>query len=254
MTLSWRALDTVGGLPGGLLRVDEHDQNIVGAFTTRLGGVAGDLDLSLRSTTDEAEVRSNRDRLCSQLGLPEDSWTLGEQVHGAGVHLVADEDRGAGRADHPSAIPGVDALWTETPGVSLVVLTADCVPILIKDPARARIAAVHAGWRGVVAGVIEETLAAFGATPTTTAHIGPSIGPCCYQVGDDVLEPAMAAFGDRVRSGDRLDLWTAARLALMGAGVRSIDLAALCTRCEPERFFSHRAGATGRQAAIIGMR
>jgi polyphenol oxidase len=247
-------MDTATGRPGGLLRVDERDDSILGAFTTRLGGVSGDLDLSLRSETPADEVIADRERLCEQVGFEAGAWTLGEQVHGPKVQRVTAEERGAGRTDHATAITGVDALWTDVPGVLLAVLTADCVPILVKDPGRGRVAAIHAGWRGAVAGVIEATLDEFGISEHTTAHIGPSIGPCCYQVGDDVMEPAVEAFGPEVRNGDRLDLWKTTRIALSKRGVRSIDVAALCTKCEPERFFSHRAGATGRQAAIIGLR
>ena len=160
---------------------------------------------------------------------------------------------GAGADDPSTTLPGVDALWTDEPDIALVVLVADCVPILLADPVRRRIAVVHAGWRGLVAGIPGDAAAGFGDVSDVSAFIGPSIGPCCYEVGEDVSTPAADALGEDVivrGARVRLDLWRGARVALARAGIGSIFDAALCTRCEPHRFFSHRAGDTGRQGLI----
>jgi YfiH family protein len=181
------------------------------------------------------------------------SWTGARQVHGTHVVKVDETQRGAGWDSPANVVPDADALWTEEPDVALAVLTADCVPILLADPSGRRIAVVHAGWRGLVAGMIEEAVRAIGSPETLAAFIGPSIGPCCYEVGEDVAAPATERLGAVViRRGDRttLDLWRSATTALARAGVREVWPAALCTRCEPDRFYSHRAGARGRQGLI----
>jgi YfiH family protein len=181
------------------------------------------------------------------------SWTGGRQVHGTHVVKVGGMERGAGWDSPANVVPDADALWTEEPDVALVVLTADCVPILLADRSGRRIGVVHAGWRGLVAGMVEEAVRALGAPETLAAFIGPSIGPCCYEVGEDVAAPAAERLGNVVyRRGDRthLDLWRCATTALAQAGVREVWPAALCTRCEPDRFYSHRAGARGRQGLI----
>lgn len=162
-------------------------------------------------------------------------------------------ERGAGWDSPANVVPDADALWADEPGIALVVVTADCVPILLADPSSRRIGVVHAGWRGLVAGVVEETVRAMGSPETLAAFVGPAIGPCCYEVGEDVAERAAEKLGDVVyRRGDRthLDLWRSAATALAGAGVREVWPAALCTKCEPDRFYSHRAGARGRQGLI----
>lgn len=251
MALGWRALSTLHGRPGAILAIDELEGSRIRAgFTTRLGGTDGDADLSLRSGKDPTRVAADRARMLSALGERPDAWTIGEQVHGAAVAEVTSSQRGSGSVTHDTAIPGVDALWTSTPGVAVAVLAADCVPILLADADRERVGVIHAGWRGALAGVIGSAVAAFGVGDQTRAAIGPSIGPCCYRVGHEVLAAAVEELGPSVQVEDRLDLWAASRIALRRAGVPSVDLAALCTRCEPERFFSHRAGDAGRQAVL----
>jgi YfiH family protein len=197
---------------------------------------------------------ANRARALVAIGGDPMSWTSGRQVHGAQPARVTAAERGAGADSPDTTLAGIDALWTDEPGAVLAVLIADCVPVLLADPDGKRIATVHAGWRGMTGGVIDEAVRAMGgASPSLMAFIGPSIGPCCYEVGEDVAERARDALGPEVerRNGSlRLDLWGGARIALRRAGVTSIQLSALCTRCEPHRFYSHRAGHAARQGLL----
>jgi hypothetical protein len=146
-----------------------------------------------------------------------------------------------------------DGLWSDEPGRAMLLLTADCMPIAIarateQSPA---LAILHAGWRGLLAGIVGSGVRALGARKLAAA-IGPSIGPCCYEVGEEVAGPFREAFGDDVARDGKLDLWTAAERALRAAGVEQVDRADLCTSCHPDRFFSHRRdhGRTGRQGVI----
>lgn len=261
---AWRALPPAGdGSPagaGGYLTMPAlNSAGIRAAFTTRHGGVGhgafASLNLSLLAGDDPEVVRANRRRVLATLGAPADAWTSGRQVHEALVEHVDAARRGAGAVDPETMIPGTDALWTDEADTPLAVLIADCVPVLLADTERRRIGVVHAGWRGLVAGVIANAVDAIGASDGVVAFIGPSIGPCCYEVGDDVEAQAGDALGAHVirrRSGARahLDLWRGVATALGAAGVRDVRSSALCTRCEPHRFFSHRAGDVGRQALV----
>ncbi len=144
-----------------------------------------------------------------------------------------------------------DALITDEPGLLLAIRTADCVPILLADPVRRVVAAVHAGWRGTVAGILTQTLGQMRAHYETNpldvvAAVGPAIGPCCFEVGPEVPLPVV----DR-----RADLWKANREQLTKAGVGQIWVAERCTMCEPETFYSfRRAKDTGRMVSAIGIR
>lgn len=152
-----------------------------------------------------------------------------------------------------------DALFGDLQGLALSVITADCVPVLLAGPES--LAAVHAGWRGLVNGVIPATLKAAGEGRGWTAWIGPSIGPCCYEVGEDVAAQVAAASGPEVivsGSGDRphLDLVAAARRQLAAAGVEEIHVVQSCTRCDAERLYSYRreGKGAGRNMAFIWRR
>jgi YfiH family protein len=136
----------------------------------------------------------------------------------------------------------------------MLLLTADCMPIALvrSDGDQPAAAILHAGWRGLLAGIIGSGVRAL-ASRRLVAAIGPSIGPCCYEVGEEVAAPFREAFGDDVvREDMHLDLWTSAERALRAAGVDQVDRADLCTSCHGDRFFSHRRdhGRTGRQGVI----
>jgi YfiH family protein len=204
-------------------------------FTTRRGGVSegpfASLNLGLRTDDDAERVDENRARVERLTG---GRLAQVHQVHGTDV-VEAD----------PDARPDADGQVTARAGVAAIVLTADCLPIALVAPEG--VGMLHAGWRGLAAGVIANGVArlrALGAERIAAA-IGPGAGPCCYEVGDEVR----AAFGT---SGRTVDLKAIARARLEDAGVQTIHDCGLCTIHDPERFFSHRRdrGVTGRQAGV----
>jgi YfiH family protein len=146
-----------------------------------------------------------------------------------------------------------DGLWTDERGRAMLLLTADCMPIALAraNEDRPALAILHAGWRGLLAGIVGAGVRAIGAR-SLAAAIGPSIGPCCYEGGEEVAAPFQEAFGTDVVRDGKLDLWTSAERALRAAGVERVDRTDLCTSCHSDRFFSHRRdhGRTGRQGVI----
>lgn len=157
--------------------------------------------------------------------------------------------------DVPAPVPVGDVLTTSAPGVPLSVLVADCVPVALADPATGRVAAVHAGWRGIVAGVLEAAVAAFPRPQVLLAAVGPAVGPDHYEVGPDVAGAVSRAAPQAVvvQAGEalRLDLGATVERTLRNLGVGRVDRAELCTACLPQRFFSYRRDRrTGRQALV----
>jgi YfiH family protein len=223
------------------------------AFSTRVGGVSeGDfasLNLGILTDDDPARVVVNRTRLCDAVGADPDGATMAWQRHGRTVTRA--QPRGI-------VTPGTvydhcDGLWSDEPGRAMLLLTADCMPIALarSDGDRPGVGILHAGWRGLLAGIVAAGVRALGSRRLATV-IGPSIGPCCYEVGEEVAAPFREAFGDDVVREGRLDLWTSAERALRAAGVERVERFDVCTFCQPERFFSHRRdhGRTGRQGVI----
>jgi len=223
------------------------------SFSTRLGGISeGDfesLNLGILTEDNPARVVVNRTRLCDAVGADPDGATMAWQRHGGTVTRA--QPRGI-------VTPGTvydhcDGLWSDEPGRAMLLLTADCMPIAIarSNGGRPAVEILHAGWRGLLAGIIAAGVRAIGARRLAAA-IGPSIGPCCYEVGEEVARPFREAFGDDVARDGTLDLWTSAERALRAAGVERVERCNICTSCHGERFFSHRrdAGKTGRQGVI----
>ena len=173
-----------------------------------------------------------------------------------------------GPEDRGRVIPATDALITDTPGIALMLRFADCLPVLFYDPVRRAIGLAHAGWRGAIKGIAARTVVAmmeaYGSRPADiVAGLGPCIGPCCYQVGADVIASVKAGFnhwrGLLQSQGDgsvHFDLWEANRRQLTEMGVEEIEVIQICTACRTDEFFSHRAegGRTGRSAVMLGMR
>jgi YfiH family protein len=225
-------------------------------FTGRLGGVSrgpyGALNLGSWGDDDPAAVAANRTILAGYAGVGPERIAQARQVHATDV-LVMTDDTDLPGADVVAGARDADGVATARPGTPCVVLCADCVPVaLVADGA---VAMVHAGWRGLAGGVLEAGLRALGeagGSGAVTAVIGPSAGPCCYEVGDEV-HAALAPWGEAVRVGDHADLWAAAEARLRAAGVERVLTAGECTICAPERYFSHRrdAGVTGRQAGMV---
>lgn len=245
------------------------EQGLLHGFSDRTGGVSRgpyeSLNLGLHVGDDAVNVLENRRRLCAAVGVDPGSLVVGEQIHGAHVAVATEDDKGRGAFSLDDVVPGVDALITDEPGVVLFALYADCVPVFLYDGRRRAVGLAHAGWKGTAAGVARRTLQAmtdsFGTRPEDCfAAIGPAIGPCCYEVGEEVARLFAAANPRLVVEPDavsRVDLWAANELQLIEAGVprEHIASARLCTRCLNETFFSHRAqgGLAGRMAAFIGL-
>lgn len=243
------------------------------AFSNRMGGFSrgpySTLNLGLHVGDDPQAVLSNRASFCAALGLNHRDLVACAQVHGTAMALVGPDDRGRGAFDPGGAVPGVDGLATDVPGVPLVTFYGDCVPLFVFDPVRPAIALVHAGWRGTLDRIAARAVSLmrehFGASPERMlVGIGPSIGACCYTVGPEVAQMFARQFGPAAEvrphpgeGGWRLDLALLNRRILEAAGVRSeqIDTAPWCTSCHPEEFFSHRAsrGITGRMAAVMAL-
>jgi polyphenol oxidase len=212
------------------------------AFSTREGGVSGgayaSLNLGLLTKDAPANVAENRRRLCAVVDADPELLALNRQVHGATVRRASAGDR------HERA----DGLWTDEPGVPMLAMTADCLPVALArtNGDKPALAIVHVGWRGLADGVVASGVEALGGR--LAAAIGPAIGPCCYEVGPEVA----ALFDDDLVAGRKLDLWTASERALRVAGVEDVERTDVCTSCHPELFFSHRRdeGVTGRQGVI----
>jgi YfiH family protein len=229
-----------------LLRWDVPGPYVV-AFSTRHGGVSegafASLNLGLMTEDEPDAVNENRRRLCAAVGAEPERLALNRQRHSAVVRRAS-----PGRRDEPG-----DGLWSDEPGLPMLKLTADCVPIAVArtNGTTPALAVLHAGWRGLLEGIVEAGVAALGGR-APAAVIGPAIGPCCYEVGPEVAEPFAARFGADVVSARRLDLWTAAERVLRSAGCASVERVDLCTSCHPELLFSHRRerGRTGRQGVI----
>jgi YfiH family protein len=245
------------------------------AVTARAGGVSSGpyatLNLSLTVGDDEECVLENRRRLAAAFGARQADFVFARQVHGAGVRIVGDADRGSGAYTLDDAIPDVDALVTSTPGVVLAILTADCVPIVLHDPLAGVLACVHAGWRGTVAGVCAAAVAAMQTLGSSRADIiaalGPAMSPDLYQVGPDVHQAVTQSFGPaapallRPDSHDGrwlLDLWSANRLALQEAGIPAAQIHVTDIPTGPaghDCFFSDRAARPcGRLALVARLR
>jgi YfiH family protein len=227
-------------------------------FTTRVGGVSSgpfaSLNLGPDADDPDGNVRENRRRACAALGVDPAAVSANRQVHGADVRRVGGAPDG-GFVGHLRDWPEADGLVTDAPGAPLAVLGADCLPVLMWRRDRPCAGAAHAGWRGLVAGVLEATVAALGDPAATGVAIGPGIGPCCYPVSAEVRDRFAGRFGEGVVAGEAVDLARAARTALVAAGVpdAAITTVAACTSCQEGRFFSYRRDGrgTGRQAGIV---
>jgi YfiH family protein len=216
------------------------------AFTTRVGGVSeapyDSLNLGARGD-DPARVAENRRIACEALGLDAARLSINRQRHSPTVHRAE-----PGLRDEPG-----DGLWSDEPGQPMLALAADCVPIAVVATAGPpRLAVLHAGWRGLAEGVVAAGVRALGGAPAA-AVVGPAVGPCCYEVGPEVAE----RFDPDLTRDGILDLWSAAERALRTAGVARVERVDLCTRCNPELFFSHRRsgrlrGAQGVIGAVAG--
>lgn len=235
-------------------------------FTTRHGGVStgsqSSLNLAIGRGDSLENVEQNLRILGNALGFDPAKLVMTMQIHSDIVRVVTDADcNGPCHRNYPQC----DGLVTNTPGVALLIFTADCTPLLFHDPVTGAVGAAHAGWRGTAKGigarVVEAMVRSFGSRPEDIrAAIGPNVGQCHFETDADVPEAMVAAFGDEVKQyiekrGEKffLDLKAINALILRRAGVRHIEISDACTMCQPNRFWSHRVtrGDRGSQGAII---
>lgn len=246
-------------------------EGLAHGISTRFGGVSeapfDALNMALHTGDEPGAVRENRRLFAEALRVDAARLVTPRQVHGDEIRIVQASDAGMGARCYDASVAAADALITKERGVPLVLCFADCVPLLFCDPVQRVVAAAHAGWKGTVARIGQKTILrmkeAFGSCPQDIlAAIGPAIGACCFEVGEEVAAAFRTAFPEAPQllsrtSGGKatVDLWAANRLTLEEAGllVGHIDSADVCTRCNAEIFYSYRKaqGNTGRFAAWI---
>ena len=249
------------------LTSDVFSGAVAHCFTTRRGGVSTgyleSLNLGVHRGDDWNNVYENYRRLGAAVGFAPEQTVFTRQTHTDIVARVGAADRGCGLFREVE--PERDGIYTNEPGVALVCFSADCTPILLHDPARHAVAAVHAGWRGTALGIaarcVEAMARDFGTRPEDLeAAIGPCIGPCCFETDADGPRAMLAALGGEAepmirREGEKYypDLKALNALWLRRSGVVKIDISRDCTRCRPDRFWSHRftGQARGSLAAVI---
>jgi len=258
----------------GVLYMTAPNIDATHGFTTRYGGVScgiyESLNLAQRAGDDPENVKENYLRLCKTLGISTDDIVCSAQVHGTHIRCVTKEDCGALFQPEPQPLTPRyegDALITNTPGVALMVFTADCVPVLLFDPVKNATGAVHAGWRGTVAGIAEKAVKMmtneYGCSPADIhAAIGPCISGCCFETDADVADAVTIVLNEKAGSciskkGNKflVDLKEVNRIILSNAGLTNITVSDECTSCLCDKYWSHRKtnGRRGTQAAVIGL-
>ena len=242
--MDWREQD---GIPWLEARLD----GAVAVFSTRQGGASvgpyASLNLGWITGDEPDRVRENRLRLAGAAGFDPERTLTGFQVHGAEVVRHSRPPDGAPYLRAPDEPLEADGHAAAEAGIAALVLVADCLPVALAGPAG--VAMLHCGWRGLAGGIVARGVREVEANE---AAIGPGIGSCCYEVGEEVLQK-FEGLGDGVADGRMLDLAEVAARLLEQAGVPRVERSGLCTSCEEERFFSHRRDGdrTGRQAGAV---
>lgn len=253
----------------------EQFPDIVHAFSTRLGGVSqgiySSMNLSFTRGDEDAAVHENYRRLADAVGFNVEDIVTSDQTHTANVRVVTEEDRGKG-ITKPRSYTDVDGMITNVPGLVLATFYADCVPLYFVDPVHHAIGLSHSGWRGTVAKIgkvtVEKMKEEYGTEPEDLyAAIGPSICQDCYEVSEDVILEFQKSFEEKYwdrlfykkENGKyQLNLWEANHLIMLEAGIEEehISMPGICTCCNPEFLFSHRAshGKRGNLGAFLGIR
>lgn len=255
--------------------VFEEMPEIVHGFSTRLGGVSegiySSMNLSFTRGDKEEAVKENYRRISSAMGFAMENIVTSDQTHTANVRRVTEEDRGNG-ITKPRPYKDVDGMITNVPGIVLATFYADCVPLYFVDPVQKAIGLSHSGWRGTVSKIgkitVEKMSEEYGTRPEELyAAVGPSICQKCYEVSEDVAEEFRRAFDPKYwnalfykkENGKyQLNLWEANRIVFLESGIPEdhISMPNLCTCCNPEFLFSHRAskGKRGNLGAFLGIR
>ena len=273
------------------LRVRQHGETVVlswkaleelpfvrQCFSTRQGGVSegflATMNFSFDRGDDPEHVRENYRRIAETIGVPADSFVVAHQTHTTNILVVGKEDRGTGVL-RPRPYNDIDGLMTNAPGVTLVTYHADCIPVWLVDPYRKAAALLHAGWKGTVDGIAPKAAGMmqelYGTKPEDLiACAGPGICSSCYEIGEDVaarfrevftaeeLEEILTDYHEKEDGGHwQLDLCQANRVLLLRSGIKphNIHISDICTRCNAERLFSHRAHGVrrGLNAAFLGI-
>lgn len=253
----------------------EKLEGIIHGFSTRLGGVSrgiySSMNLSFTRGDEEEAVKENYRRIAQAIGFRTDDIVTSDQTHTANVRKVTEADRGKG-ITVPRDYQDVDGMVTNVPGLVLTTFYADCVPLYFADPVKRVIGLSHSGWRGTVAKIgkvtVEKMKEEYGCHPEDIlAAIGPSICQDCYEVSEDVIEEFKTAFAGeyqerlyyKKKNGKyQLNLWETNRLIFLEAGIpeANISMPGICTCCNPEFLFSHRAshGKRGNLAVFLGLK
>jgi YfiH family protein len=245
------------------------EPNLIHAITKRVIGRPYDMSLALHTGEDTQEIISNRRSIAKSIfgleSIDRYNFIVANQTHSNHIQII-DSDISLGWEDQESAITDCDALVTNHKNIILTIMTADCVPILLYDPIKEVVAAIHAGWRGtesqIVVKSIESMVDRFGTSPSDIiAGIAPAIGGCCYEVGIDVAQYFMhyPTVTEEVKRGKyMLDLPMVNRVELLSVGVleENIQMSSICTACSVDEFFSYRRehGCSGRFMSMIGMK
>lgn len=240
---------------------DQFSPSITAGVTTRDGG-----NQALHCGDIPSNVIQNRKNVAESLNISFETYTCAQQTHGSNIELITPKTAGSGRNDYGHSIAETDALITEEKGIFLNIHLADCVPIVIFDSVKKLGALVHAGWKGTVQEIVSKTIRRFIETHGSDvqdiyAGIGPSIGPCCFEIGEDVafkIKSIQGHSSETVRYENNAyygDLKKANRDQLLASGLLEshIEISSICTSCRNDLFFSHRKeqGQTGRFAAFL---
>ena len=249
------------------------DDLVVHAISTRIGGYSqkpfDSLNLALHVGDNAKNVLANRKKFIRSLGYSLDDIVTPNQIHGDKIFCVEEIHRGRGSQNYSDSIPETDALITNVPNLPLMLCFADCVPIMFVDVKNFAVGIAHGGWKGTMKKIAAKTFLAMQENFGTEAKdcligIAPSIGACCYEIGDEVKSVCADVFPNNPeliieRNGKNyLDLWQANKIQLMEVGIPedNIDVADECTCCNSNWYFSYREahGETGRIAAVIAVR
>lgn len=239
--------------------------------STRPGGFSSppfhSLNLAFHVSDNAELVAANREILATELNIPLSNFVTAQQVHEANIAIVTEAMRGTGSTDFATALPATDSLITNIPNVCLMVLTADCVPLILFDPNKKVIGVVHAGWKGTVQLIAQKTVTVmqkqFGCSPVDIiAGIGPSIGSCCYEVGAEVIREIERNLPNRIeyilnkKGFFNLREANKNQLVQLGISEKNIEVAGICTRCHSDIFYSARKNGinTGRYGTGIMLR
>ena len=247
-------------------------EHLLHFVSTRQGGISTgsfeSLNIGFHVGDDNFRVLKNRRILADEVGVDLDKFTFANQCHSSNVAIVDSSGRGKGAMEQDTALANTDGMVTNVPNICLSIQVADCVPILLYDPVREVIASLHAGWKGTLRKIVPETVGKMVQHYGTKAEnvfaaLGPSNGPCCYEVGNDVVREARIALGSihviirpsKTPGKFIFDQWAANLRQLIDAGVKEVHIenSGICCQCNNDQFYSSRAGQghTGRYMAGI---